>query len=147
VRVDVAAGAVEHGDRRWDVRPMASEPGRLRLEIDGEVHAFQVETAAHEVTVGHRGEAHVFRRPAAFDHTAAAAADGNVLAPMPGTVLAVSAAPGQEVRQGDTLVVLEAMKMELALTAPFDGSVGKVGVAAGDQVALGQSLFEVVADD
>ena len=147
VRVDVAAGIVQHGERRWAVRPMASEPGRLRLEIDGEVHAFQVEAAAHEVTVGHRGEAHVFRRPAAFDRAAAAAADGNVLAPMPGTVLAVAAAPGQEVRQGDTLVVLEAMKMELALTAPFDGSVGKIGVAAGDQVALGQTLFEVVADD
>jgi 3-methylcrotonyl-CoA carboxylase alpha subunit/acetyl-CoA/propionyl-CoA carboxylase biotin carboxyl carrier protein len=147
VRVDVAAGTVEHGGRRWEVRPMSAEPGRLRLEIDGAVHAFQVETGAHEVTVGHRGEAHVFHRPAAFDPATTAAADGSVLAPMPGTVLSVSAAPGQEVREGDTLVVLEAMKMELSLTAPFDGSIGEVGVAAGDRVALGQTLFEVVADD
>jgi 3-methylcrotonyl-CoA carboxylase alpha subunit/acetyl-CoA/propionyl-CoA carboxylase biotin carboxyl carrier protein len=146
LRVDVAGGTVDHGDRRWRVRPVASAPGRLRLEIDGAIEEFQVEAQPHAVTVAHHGEAHVFRRPVAFGHEPAASADGSVLAPMPGTVLTVSGAPGQEVRAGDTLVVLEAMKMELALTAPFDGAIGKIDVAAGDQVALGQLLFEVVMD-
>jgi biotin carboxyl carrier protein len=41
---------------------------------------------------------------------------------------------------------MEAMKMELSLTAPFDGSLVKIDVAPGDQVALGQVLFEVVPD-
>ena len=139
VRVDVAAGRV--GDS--SARPVASEPGRLRLEIDGAIEEFQVEPEPHGVTVGHHGEAHVFRRPAAFEHDAAATADGSLLAPMPGTVLSVATTTGAPVRQGDQLVVIEAMKMELSLTAPFDGAVASLHVAPGDQVKLGQVLAEV----
>jgi len=60
-------------------------------------------------------------------------------------VLSVAVAPGQTVSAGETLGVLEAMKMELVLTAPFDGSVSRVGVATGDQVPLGATLFVVDA--
>jgi acetyl-CoA/propionyl-CoA carboxylase, biotin carboxylase, biotin carboxyl carrier protein len=62
---------------------------------------------------------------------------------MPGTVLAVDVATGDAVTEGQRLGVLEAMKMELALKAPFDGIVTGVGAAPGDQVQLGQLLFEV----
>ena len=65
---------------------------------------------------------------------------------MPGTVLSVSGEPGGAVRAGETLVVMEAMKMELSLQAPFDGSLAGVHVAPGDRVALGHPLFEVTAD-
>jgi biotin carboxyl carrier protein len=70
-----------------------------------------------------------------------------VPAPMPGTVIAVSGTAGQAVRAGDAVVVMEAMKMELSLTAPFDGSLAQLNVAPGDQVGLGQILFAVVADE
>jgi pyruvate/2-oxoglutarate dehydrogenase complex dihydrolipoamide acyltransferase (E2) component len=65
---------------------------------------------------------------------------------MPGTVLAVSGEVGAAVHAGQTLVVMEAMKMELALTAPFDGSLAALDVAEGEQVPLGHPLFRVVAD-
>ncbi|HSL76120.1 MAG TPA: biotin carboxylase N-terminal domain-containing protein [Candidatus Limnocylindrales bacterium] len=79
--------------------------------------------------------------------SAAAAAHGTgpveLVAPMPGQVLSVVAATGSKVVVGDTVVILEAMKMEHAVTAPRDGIVGGVVVAQGDQVTRGQRLAVV----
>jgi 3-methylcrotonyl-CoA carboxylase alpha subunit len=68
---------------------------------------------------------------------AAALLDGVILTPMPGRIVAVSVAAGDEVVAGQPLVVLEAMKMEHALVAPADGRVTEMGVSVGDQVAEG----------
>jgi biotin carboxyl carrier protein len=62
---------------------------------------------------------------------------------MPGSVAAVSVAVGDTVTAGQTVVVVEAMKMEHPLTAPFDGVVSAVHVAPGDQVAMEAPLVEV----
>jgi 3-methylcrotonyl-CoA carboxylase alpha subunit/acetyl-CoA/propionyl-CoA carboxylase biotin carboxyl carrier protein len=66
---------------------------------------------------------------------------------MPGTVLEVRVGPGDQVQTGQVLVVLEAMKMELALKAPFAGIVAGLTAAAGAQVALGSRLLEVRSPD
>jgi 3-methylcrotonyl-CoA carboxylase alpha subunit len=60
---------------------------------------------------------------------------------MPGKVVAVLAAKGQEVKKGDALVIMEAMKMEHTITAPHDGVVEDVLYAVGDQVADGAPLL------
>ena len=62
---------------------------------------------------------------------------------MPGSVLLVHVAPGDKVSEGDVLVVLESMKMELSVQAPADGVVADVAVAVGDRVTVGQPLVEV----
>jgi biotin carboxyl carrier protein len=60
--------------------------------------------------------------------------------PMPATVIAVTIAAGQRVTRGDILVRLEAMKMELPIVAPRDGTVGSVTCRAGDLVQPGVPL-------
>ncbi len=75
---------------------------------------------------------------------AASAAGGAIIAPMPGKVIAVDVAEGQSVTAGQRLLVLEAMKMEHALTAPFDGVVEGLTVTAGAQVQVDAVLAKVV---
>ncbi len=71
-------------------------------------------------------------------------AGGAVIAPMPGTVLRVDVGPGDSVRARQTLLVLEAMKMETPVSSPYDGTVDAVHVAAGDRVAGGALLVELL---
>ncbi len=72
----------------------------------------------------------------------AGAGHAQLMAPMPGRVLAVDVTPGQAVAEGDRLLVLEAMKMEHRLTARAAGTIKAVHVATGDQVADGMMLVE-----
>ncbi len=76
----------------------------------------------------------------AVDRAGARVAGGSLDAPMPGTVIDVRVEPGAAVAEGDTLVILESMKMELAIQAPADGVVADVFVATGDRVAQAAPL-------
>ena len=67
---------------------------------------------------------------------AGSAADGAILAPMPGKVIALDVAEGDSVTAGQRLMVLEAMKMEHSLTAPFDGIVTQLSASEGGQVQV-----------
>ena len=68
---------------------------------------------------------------------------GALEAPMPGRVIAVGVEPGQAVKKGQELLVVEAMKMENALRASRDGIVKSVAVRPGDMVAAGAVLVEL----
>ena len=70
-------------------------------------------------------------------------ASGGLEAPMPGKVIAVKVAPGQAVKKGDELLVVEAMKMENAIRAPRDGTVRSVAARVGDMVGPGAVLVEL----
>ena len=67
----------------------------------------------------------------------------NIKAPMPGLILDVQVKEGDEVKEGDYLLVLEAMKMENTLTAPRDGIVKTVGIKKGQTVSKNQLLIEM----
>lgn len=73
----------------------------------------------------------------------ATAPEGELVAPMPGQVLKVLVATGDTVRKNQTLVVLEAMKMQYEITAPRDAVVQRVHAAAGSQVAGGVVLVSL----
>ncbi len=71
-------------------------------------------------------------------------ADKTIRAPMPGLVLKAAVAPGTEVKKGDTLIIIEAMKMENMIKAPFDGKVKEFFVRSGQAVDKNDKLLELV---
>ncbi|MDB5754026.1 MAG: 3-methylcrotonyl-CoA carboxylase [Massilia sp.] len=88
-------------------------------------------TLAYNDPMAHAGEAE--------------AAGGRLTAPMPGKVVAVLASRGQQVKKGDPLVIMEAMKMEHTIAAPSDGLVQEILYQVGDQVADGAPLLAFAA--
>ena len=78
--------------------------------------------------------------PAAPAAPAGAAGSVTVTAPMPGNILDVKVKAGDSVKAGDTLLILEAMKMENEISAPQDGTVASVNVRKGDVVNSGDLL-------
>ncbi len=74
-------------------------------------------------------------------------AQGSLLAPMPGTVIGVPLEAGAEVTAGQTVLVLEAMKMQHTISAPTDGVLSELAVAMGQQVAAGEVLAVVTGPE
>ncbi len=124
-------------------RIYGSSPGEIDLEIEGRRSALRVTRAGDRLVVhGTRGDVELVLKPR-FEVRGAAEASGGLVAPMPGKVIEIRVAVGDAVRAGETLVVLEAMKMEHPMSAPEDGVVAEVRVAVGDQVQNGALLLVV----
>ena len=134
-------------DEEWSPALAPELPDGVARSDAGVWHAFGDAGPDPEVLVD--GD-HALYRGWAFvlggeddEGAAAAPAGGSLAAPMPGTVLRVLVSPGDQVSAGQTLVLLEAMKMELAVAAPGDGTVSAVHVEAGQLVQGGAALAEI----
>ncbi len=99
-----------------------------------------------EIVVFEAGEAFVFTSHPPSAEDLGAAQDGQIRSPMPGKVTGLSVKPGDTVTKGHTILTLEAMKMEHALAAPFDGTVETVSVVLGAQVSEGATLVKLTAN-
>ncbi len=125
------------------VRLVRAAPDAVALEVGGVRRVYTVHRVdGWSYVDGPDGSAALAEVPRFADPNAAAHA-GSLLAPMPGGVVRVLAAQGDTVSAGQSLVVLEAMKMEHTVTAPVDGVVAEIAVAPGDQVDTGQVLAVV----
>ncbi len=122
---------------------VAMTDGSKRYNVKPEDLAW-VDNVEEGYLVREKGETRLFNLFRADAGGQASAADGAIIAPMPGKVIAVDVSEGQAVTAGQRLMVLEAMKMEHALTAPFDGVVEGLSVSAGSQVQVEAVLAKVV---
>ena len=125
---------------------------KLKITIENKTYEVEVEAAGPEAAhpPGYYFQPGAVRVPAAPPPRAAAPVNGGgpvdedkvCRSPISGIVVKISAQPGQQIQTGDTLLVLEAMKMETNITAPVSGKIAKINVSQGSGVQSGQVLVE-----
>ena len=126
---------------------------RMVLQMDGRAIPVELTGASgpglptarlgSRLVVFEAGQAYAFGPAEAGAGDAGEGGDGAVRSPMPGRIVAVQAEAGQSVDRGQPLVVLEAMKMEHVMTAPFDAVVSEVSAEVGGQVTEGAVLVRL----
>jgi biotin carboxyl carrier protein len=125
---------------------------KLRITVDGRVYNVTVEDLSDSggLLYPGRGSMTIPAPPALEASTAApaavpppGAAPGDVVATLGGVVESIAVTVGQAVKQGDTVVMLEAMKMKSPMVAPRSGIVASIAVKAGEPVEAGRVLATV----
>jgi 3-methylcrotonyl-CoA carboxylase alpha subunit len=140
-RIDISAHgaggsyALEHHGARCAVAHAALRDGELVADFDGVAHRWRVSIDRDRVMIHDGGRRHTCQHAPAFAYAVdAAAGSDRIVAPMPGRIVLVSAKAGDAVAEGQELLVMEAMKMELTLRAPRAGTIEAVQAAVGDFV-------------
>ncbi|WP_328910274.1 acetyl-CoA carboxylase biotin carboxylase subunit [Streptomyces sp. NBC_00234] len=149
VQVD-ACGPVPPQPGARAARLVDGSSHRVTVEIDGLTHTFDHAASAEGTWLGRDGDTwHVQDHdPVEASLSGAGRAGVDTLAaPMPGTVTVVKVAVGDEVTAGQSLLVVEAMKMEHVISAPHAGTVTELDVTAGATVAMDQVLAVVTATE
>ncbi|HEY6985425.1 MAG TPA: biotin carboxylase N-terminal domain-containing protein [Rhodanobacteraceae bacterium] len=129
------AYALAIGGATHSVAGAALAGGWLSAGIDGATHRWRADVDGDRVLVHDGVRRSVFSHAPAFAYVAETAQTSDrIVAPMPGRIVLVKASAGAEVAEGDEVLVMEAMKMELTLRAPRAGRIDSVQAAAGDFV-------------
>jgi acetyl-CoA/propionyl-CoA carboxylase, biotin carboxylase, biotin carboxyl carrier protein len=141
----VAGGVVTVGDQRWESAAFAwCGDGFAHVTLDGVRRRYAIALDGEDVVFVFRDGHHLAVATHRPVRSGAGALAGSLEAPMPGTIWAVNVSNGDAVKEGDVLIVLESMKMELSITAPTAGVVEGLDLRAGDRVTLRQPLLAVV---
>jgi geranyl-CoA carboxylase alpha subunit len=128
------------------VQWLDSARSTLAVECDGLREQICIARTDTGVQLFHQGRAWTFECPPTHRAAGPEAGSGAVLAPLTARVLQVMVTPGQTVQAGERLLVLEAMKMEHTLTAPFTGVVRELLAQAGGQALKGALLMQIEAE-
>ena len=132
------------GDRSADIELLSAENGKLEFLVNGERMTAFVSVDGKKRWVTMNGETIVLTKASGAKRKSSGHEHASELAaPMPGLVRSVNVAEAEAVKKGQTLLVLEAMKMEIRIQAPKDGSVKKLLVKQGQTVEREQVLIEI----
>ena len=129
----------------YAVRVLSRSNRLLLAECQGRIQSisvFDADPVLHLFRDGRHAMLHVERTDDALQ-VAGGTEQGSLLTPLPGTIVAVHVATGQQVARGTPLVTVEAMKMEHTLTAPYDGVVSRIAYGLTDRVQAGATLVEL----
>ena len=136
--------------RRYSVRIKNKEKEVLLERREGNCITFQVEGVSYEVQVdpvlnltAQRGSAPLVLSPPIVQQHRSSSRPGDVCAPMPGIIVNVLVKEGAQVKIGENLVVIEAMKMENNIPSPTAGKVTKILVEKGKEVGNGELLLKI----
>lgn len=133
-------------NRTYAVKLERSQAGTLLLTIGDQLFAVQTARSGATHYLAMNGQLATLEKVAAGNRISKAQSAGDLTASMPGQITQVTVAVGDRVEQGQTLIVMEAMKMEMRLKAPYDGIVKKLRVSVGATVDRGELLAEIVRD-
>ncbi|MDE3087670.1 MAG: biotin/lipoyl-binding protein, partial [Acidobacteriota bacterium] len=131
------------GEEQTALAVRSCSPERVVLSVGGVERAYGVQLVGRLCYVDGVDGASALEEEERFPLPGSQLAAGSLVAPLPGTVVKVHVAVGDTVDAGDTLVAIEAMKMEHEIHAAASGTVAEVHVAAGDQVEAGRLLVVV----
>jgi 3-methylcrotonyl-CoA carboxylase alpha subunit len=132
------------GDRQYTVEIGKETPGELAFSVDGLVRRAYVAEDGQRRYVAFDATVYTLARAdTSRPKRAGGAGEDNPAAAMPGQVIKVLVAEGDTVTRGQPLILLEAMKMEIRVTAPRDGRVNKLRCRVGQIVERGQVLLEL----
>ncbi|MDL2407704.1 acetyl/propionyl/methylcrotonyl-CoA carboxylase subunit alpha [Rhizobium calliandrae] len=140
--------SVHFGDRAVGIRIVGVGDGICHVEIDGRQLSADFFQMLHGLTLFLDGHTHHFHRTDPLDGAEEEAIGGDRLtAPMPGLIKIVRVQEGDMVAKGEALIIMEAMKMELTLTATRDGVVESLHVGEGDQTSESAVLLSLRPED
>ena len=119
---------------------------RLRITVEGKTYEVTVELpneTAASAPIASAGVTAPASSPVSASSAISAAGPGVVVSPLGGNLVGISVKVGQEVKAGEQLAVLEAMKMNTYINAPADGKVAEILVEVGTAVQEGQGLIRI----
>ncbi len=117
------------------------ENGRINIEMDGIKKFFHVAKSENIWWIHFEGK--VYTVSCIDSRVSLTEEQGGLTAPMPGTIQQILVKKGQKVRSGQTLMILEAMKMEHKIKAPSSGEIISINYSLGNRVEMGANLIEI----
>jgi biotin carboxyl carrier protein len=137
------------GDRVYEICELVMRENSMTFKIGGHRYSAHIAQDNDKRFIALEGEYYVVERSS---HTSAAVTgaglerENSITSPMPGLLVKLAVKVGDLVKEGDTLAIVEAMKMQNELRSPIDGRVEAINFKEGDQVDALQAIVEIEAE-
>ncbi len=140
---------IEFNEKKYNAELIKIDSNLYSMILDGQTCTVAIKKEGKLIEIFYKGDLFSFEVPSARDKSSLENASGvdKISAPMPGRVVKVLKKVGDIIKEGEGLIVVEAMKMESELKSSIDGKVSEISVKDGDTVDLGAHLITVENDE